>query len=212
MQGGHTDCGHSNADTHRRCWRLATVARHAVGAAGTPSSTRSATSSKTQRQATSPRGGLKRLQSRIDLIIRDMTAVIRGCSSEAAAVFQPIDKTLDLRGPLAASHLTSRTPKIGQTRIRIAAGSLGTPGRASYRRGTVKSAKRCKEGRDPRRRHKPRRSNKRQACETHVSLRKNTRTQLHVFHPSHNQIRDAHKWCTRMLLQLNFIRGAAQGS
>ena len=47
----------------------------------------------------------------IDLIIREMSAVNRSCSSEAVADFQPIDETLDLRGPpLAVSCLISSAP------------------------------------------------------------------------------------------------------
>ena len=42
---------------------------------------------------------------RIDLIIQDMNAVNRSCSSEAAVNFQPIDETLDLRGPQVAVSL-----------------------------------------------------------------------------------------------------------
>ena len=72
------------------------------------SSTESSTSSKTQRQTE----GLQRLQSCIDLIVQDMNAVNRSCSSETAADFQPIDETLDIGGPpLVVPFFISPTPK-----------------------------------------------------------------------------------------------------
>ena len=77
------------------------------------------------------------LQSRIDLIIWDTNAVNRSCSSEAAVDFQPIDKTLDLRGPpVAVPYFVSPAPKYRPSRHL---------GHASHHRGTVKSATRRKK-------------------------------------------------------------------
>ena len=99
--GGPTDSGHSDTDTYHRCWSLTTAARHtviaSVGAAETPAQNEPHPARRSDRLF--PTEDLRCLQSRIDLIIQDMSAVDRSCNSETAADFQPPDEILDLRGP-----------------------------------------------------------------------------------------------------------------
>ena len=113
-QIGQTDSGLSDTDSNHRYWSLATVARHAVvtssGAAQAPAQKQPHPPGRSNRQFSTE--GLQRLQARVDLIIQDMNAVNRSCSSETAADFQPTDETLDLRGPpLTDPFSISLTPK-----------------------------------------------------------------------------------------------------
>ena len=99
--------------------------------------------------------GLQRLHSRIDLIIRDMTAVNRSCSSEGAVNFQPIDKRPSTSAALRWLSLTSKCRPDAEHESPLAFSALGRRLTSSRKKRNTPQ-ERQRSTRRPRRGHKPR--------------------------------------------------------